>query len=81
VAPQPIENKLKNNVLVAQAALVGDKHKFISRADLAQLCRAGGVGQQHGIEAKDRAPNWWPTAACCPLRRDCARGERQPGQL
>jgi long-chain acyl-CoA synthetase len=30
VAPQPIENKLKNNVLVAQAALVGDKHKFIS---------------------------------------------------
>jgi long-chain acyl-CoA synthetase len=29
VAPQPIENKLKNNVLVAQAALVGDKHKFI----------------------------------------------------
>jgi long-chain acyl-CoA synthetase len=30
VAPQPIENKLKNNPLVAQAALVGDKHKFIS---------------------------------------------------
>lgn len=30
VAPQPIENKLKNNVMVAQAALVGDKHKFIS---------------------------------------------------
>ena len=30
VAPQPIENKLKNNSLVAQAALVGDKHKFIS---------------------------------------------------
>jgi long-chain acyl-CoA synthetase len=29
VAPQPIENKLKNNVLVAQAALVGDRHKFL----------------------------------------------------
>jgi long-chain acyl-CoA synthetase len=29
VAPQPIENKLKNNVLVAQAALVGDRHKFV----------------------------------------------------
>jgi long-chain acyl-CoA synthetase len=29
VAPQPIESKLKNNVLVAQAALVGDRHKFI----------------------------------------------------
>ena len=30
VAPQPIENKLKTNVLVGQAALIGDKHKFIS---------------------------------------------------
>ncbi len=30
VAPQPIENNLKASVLVAQAALVGDKHKFIS---------------------------------------------------
>ena len=30
VAPAPIENKLKNNILVAQVALVGDKHKFIS---------------------------------------------------
>jgi long-chain acyl-CoA synthetase len=30
VAPQPIENKLKNSSLVAQAALVGDRHKFIS---------------------------------------------------
>ena len=30
VAPQPIENKLKTNVLVGNAALIGDKHKFIS---------------------------------------------------
>src|SRR5208337_2051247 len=30
VAPQPIENKLKANLMVAQAALVGDKHKFVS---------------------------------------------------
>ena len=30
VAPQPIENKLKNNPLVAQAALVGDRHKFVA---------------------------------------------------
>jgi long-chain acyl-CoA synthetase len=28
IAPQPIENKLKANLLVGQAALVGDKHKF-----------------------------------------------------
>jgi long-chain acyl-CoA synthetase len=30
VAPQPIENKLKNSRMVGQAALVGDKHKFVS---------------------------------------------------
>jgi long-chain acyl-CoA synthetase len=30
VAPQPIENKLKNDILVGQAALVGDRHKFVS---------------------------------------------------
>ncbi|MGB7191196.1 MAG: long-chain fatty acid--CoA ligase, partial [Acidobacteriaceae bacterium] len=30
IAPQPIENKLKANALVGQAALVGDRHKFAS---------------------------------------------------
>jgi long-chain acyl-CoA synthetase len=30
IAPQPLENKLKANLLVAQAALVGDRHKFVS---------------------------------------------------
>jgi len=30
IAPQPIENKLKANILVANAALVGDRHKFAS---------------------------------------------------
>ena len=30
VAPQPIENRLKTSPFVGQAALVGDKHKFIS---------------------------------------------------
>jgi long-chain acyl-CoA synthetase len=29
IAPQPIEGKLKTNTLVAEAALVGDRHKFI----------------------------------------------------
>jgi long-chain acyl-CoA synthetase len=28
IAPQPIENKLKARLLVGNAALVGDKHKF-----------------------------------------------------
>jgi long-chain acyl-CoA synthetase len=30
IAPQPIENALKNNVLVAQAAVIGDKRKYAS---------------------------------------------------
>ncbi len=30
IAPQPIENKLKGNYLIAEAALVGDRHKFAS---------------------------------------------------
>ena len=30
IAPQPIENKLKSSVLVANCALVGDRHKFAS---------------------------------------------------
>jgi long-chain acyl-CoA synthetase len=30
IAPQPIENKMKAHVLVGNAALVGDKHKFAS---------------------------------------------------
>ncbi len=30
IAPQPIENQLKADALVANAAVVGDKHKFVS---------------------------------------------------
>jgi long-chain acyl-CoA synthetase len=30
IAPQPIEGKLKSSPLVSQAALIGDKHKYIS---------------------------------------------------
>lgn len=30
IAPQPIENALKNNALIAQAAVIGDKRKFAS---------------------------------------------------
>jgi long-chain acyl-CoA synthetase len=55
VAPQPIENKLKNNVLVAQAALVGDKHKFISALLSPNFAALEAWAQQHGIEAKSRA--------------------------
>ena len=55
VAPQPIENKLKTSIFVAQVALVGDKHKFISALispNFAALEEWAGV---HGITARNRA--------------------------
>ena len=55
VAPQPIENKLKNNILVAQAALVGDRHKFISAILSPNFQALEEWARQHGIDAKDRA--------------------------
>ncbi|MGH9591203.1 MAG: AMP-dependent synthetase/ligase [Terracidiphilus sp.] len=55
VAPQPIENKLKSNVLVAQAALVGDKHKFISALIAPNFAALEAWAGQHGIEASSRS--------------------------
>jgi long-chain acyl-CoA synthetase len=55
VAPQPIENKLKNSILVAQAALVGDRHKFISALISPNFTALEDWARHHGIEVKDRA--------------------------
>src|ERR1039458_3009167 len=55
VAPQPIENRLKNNVLVAHAALVGDKHKFISALISPDFVALEEWARHHGVEAKSRA--------------------------
>ncbi len=55
VAPQPIENKLKNSILVAQAALVGDKHKFISALISPNFVALEDWARQHGVEAGSRA--------------------------
>jgi long-chain acyl-CoA synthetase len=55
VAPQPIENKLKNSILVAQAALVGDKHKFISALISPNFTALEGWAKQHGVAAGTRA--------------------------
>jgi long-chain acyl-CoA synthetase len=54
VAPQPIENKLKTSLMVAQAALVGDKHKFISALISPNFAALEEWARQHGIEAKSR---------------------------
>jgi long-chain acyl-CoA synthetase len=55
VAPQPIENKLKNSLMVAQAALVGDRHKFISVLISPNFVALEDWARHHGIATKDRA--------------------------
>jgi long-chain acyl-CoA synthetase len=54
VAPQPIENKLKNNALVAQAALVGDRHKFISVLISPNFAALEDWAKKQGIETTSR---------------------------
>jgi long-chain acyl-CoA synthetase len=54
VAPQPIENKLKNSVLVAQAALVGDKHKFVSALISPNFQALEEWARHHGMEIAGR---------------------------
>jgi long-chain acyl-CoA synthetase len=55
VAPQPIESKLKNNVLVAQAALVGDRHKFVCALLSPNFAALEEWAGHHGIAAQSRA--------------------------
>ncbi len=55
VAPQPIENKLKNSVLVAQAALVGDKRKFISALISPNFAVLEEWARRNGIEVSSRS--------------------------
>jgi long-chain acyl-CoA synthetase len=55
VAPQPIENKLKNSILVGQAALVGDKHKFISALISPNFVALEEWAKQHSIHHNSRA--------------------------
>ena len=54
VAPQSIENRLKANVLVAQAALVGDKHKFISALIAPNFAALEAWAAQQGVEPGSR---------------------------
>lgn len=54
VAPQPIESKLKNNVLVAHAALVGDRHKFICALLSPNFAALEAWARQQGIATESR---------------------------
>jgi long-chain acyl-CoA synthetase len=55
IAPQPIENKLKANMLVAQAAMVGDKHKFACVLISPNFQALEGWAKGQGIATGDHA--------------------------
>ncbi len=54
IAPQPIENRLKANLLVAQAALVGDRQKFVSVLISPNFAALEAWAHEQGIEVADR---------------------------
>ena len=54
VAPQPIESKLKNSVMVAQVALIGDRHKFVTALISPNFAALESWAVHTGIEAANR---------------------------
>ena len=54
VAPQPIESKLKNSVMVGQVALIGDKHKFITAIISPNFAALESWANHAGVEVSDR---------------------------
>jgi long-chain acyl-CoA synthetase len=53
VAPAPIENKLKSNTLVGQAAVIGDQKKFISVLISPNFEALKGWARENGVTATD----------------------------
>jgi len=53
IAPQPIEGRLKSNVLVGNAALVGDKHKFACVLISPNLPALQGWAKANGVAATE----------------------------
>ena len=54
IAPQPIEQKLKNNSLVAEAVVIGDKKKFPAVIIAPNFAELLPWTKANGVEAKDR---------------------------
>ncbi len=54
IAPQPVENKLKAHILVGNAALVGDKHKFACALVSPNFAALEGWAKIHGVTASER---------------------------
>lgn len=54
IAPQPIEGKLKGHLLVAQAALLGDRHKFAVALISPNFAALEAWAVQQGVRASSR---------------------------
>jgi long-chain acyl-CoA synthetase len=55
IAPQPIENKLKANTVVGQAALIGDRQKFASVLISPNFAALESWAKQNGVTTRDHA--------------------------
>ncbi len=55
IAPQPIESKLNTSPLVANAVLVGDRHKFLSALIAPNFAALENLARQQGIAFSSRA--------------------------
>ena len=54
IAPAPIEGKLKTNVLISEAAMIGDRHKFASVLLCPNFAALERWAQQEGVVAQTR---------------------------
>src|SRR5665213_20803 len=55
IAPQPIENKLKANTVIGQAALIGDRQKFASVLISPNFAALESWAKQNGVATGDHA--------------------------
>jgi long-chain acyl-CoA synthetase len=55
IAPQPIESQLKANLLIDNAAVVGDRHKFLSVLISPNFAALENLARQRGIAFASRA--------------------------
>ena len=55
IAPQPIENLLKDSMLIDNAAVVGDRHKFLSLLIAPNFPALENLARQRGIAFNSRA--------------------------
>ena len=69
IAPQPIENKLKANALVAHAALVGDRRKFASVLISPNFAALETWAKGKGVPAADHTALVKNPAVCAEYRR------------